>query len=145
MDPIGLVGAVAVLLKLSQSVLDPLQQLQSDSSTRAIKSLQAEVSALYEILQGLQPLVVGHEAEQSIIPASLLAACEETLRSIVKLVKKSHSGPKFAQAMTRILRQDEMDRLKRDLDRQKSTFALFLSNYTRHVSIRCYAPIKNAE
>jgi len=146
MEPIALASSLALLLKLAGAALEPLQQLQSTKhSARAIKSLQAELSALYEILQRLRPLVVGNEAEESLIPDNLLTACQETLQSITKLIQKYDSGPRIARAMTWILQQDEIERLKKDLDRQKSTFALILSSYAKYVSIRCFAQIGNAK
>lgn len=146
MEPAGLVLPLALLLRLAGAALEPLQHLQSTKhSARAFESLQAELSALYEILQRLQPLVVGNEAGESIIPENLLTACQETLQSIMKLIQKYVSSPRIAKAMTWILQQDEIERLKKDLDRQKSTFALILSSYAKYVSILCFAQIGNAK
>ncbi|KAL9121975.1 MAG: hypothetical protein Q9187_001474, partial [Circinaria calcarea] len=120
----------AGLLGFIPFVLDPLQQLESTRHTaRNLKSLQAEVSALYEILQRLGLLVVGSETEESIVPDNLLRTCQETLRSIMKLIENYHSSPKFTRVITLLIQQDDIERLKRDLDRQKSTFALALSSY----------------
>ncbi|KAL9117881.1 MAG: hypothetical protein Q9187_005576 [Circinaria calcarea] len=130
METITLASSIAKLLKLAAATLEPLQRLESTKhSTRNIKSLQVEVSALYEILQRLRLLIVGSETEESIVPDNLLRTCQETLRSIMKLIENYHSSPKLTRAITLLKQQVEIERLKKDLDRQKSSFALVLSSY----------------
>ena len=144
MESLGVAVSLVGLLALASKVLDPLQQLKSTRlSAGSVKSLQAEVLALHEVLQSLRPLVVDNETQVSIIPMSLLNATKETLNAIMEVIHKYQSGSKTSRAVAGILWQGRIEHLREELDRHKSSFALILSSYARYLAFQMLEPMRN--
>jgi hypothetical protein len=113
-------GALIGLVGLISSILEPIQQLQY--GLKALKSLQIELSALFEVLNALQPLVESPSGKKISIPQDLFVSCHDTLVEIQKIIDA---------LAVRFMHQQRLKQLKEDLDRHKATFSIILTSITR--------------
>jgi hypothetical protein len=124
-------GAVIGLAGLISSILEPIQQLQY--SLKALKSLQIELSALFEVLNALRPLVESPGGKKISIPQDLFVSCRDTLVEIQRIIDAVTSKPasRYVALAVRFKHQQRLKQLKEDLDRHKATFSIILTSITR--------------
>ena len=132
-DSIALVAALHGLLSLSLAILEPLQrdQISAASLDKSMKQLQVELSALTEVLQGLEPLCRVTSEKTSVISIDLFSSCNETLLEADDLISGYTRKSKFQRMSWRMVYGQRLDRLKADLDRHKATFSIILTGHLR--------------
>jgi len=131
MASIEAAGTVLSLVGLISAILEPIQQLQYD--LKALKSLQIELSALFEVLNALQPLVESPSGKKISIPQDLFVSCRDTLVEIQRIIDAVTSKPpsRYVALALRFKHQQPLKQLKEDLDRHKATFSIILTSITR--------------
>jgi Fungal N-terminal domain of STAND proteins len=130
-------GALLGLVSLISKILEPIQELQY--GLKALKSLQIELSALFEVLNALRPLVEYPSGKKISIPQDLFVSCRDTLTEIQKIIDvvASKSAPRYVSLAVRFKHQQRFKQLKEDLDRHKATFSIVLTSIARRVPTVC--------
>ncbi|KAL9617541.1 MAG: hypothetical protein Q9160_007658 [Pyrenula sp. 1 TL-2023] len=124
------VAAVSLLINLAASLLTPIQR--SKWEAKGIRSLQIQLCALSEVLNALLPLVENPPGGRIIIPQDLCDSCLSTLRETERLTlwiaQKGNSPLNVFRFRT--LYGERLEQLKKDMERDKSTFSIILASIT---------------
>lgn len=127
MDPVYFATTLNGLLQIVQSAVDAFQQVKD--LPQELRRLMIEVVALREVLLATSklPIHAGANRLDDSLQAVILS-CQATVESLLHaLVKISDESSQRIKLWKYFLAKDRLERLKRELDRHKTTFSVVLS------------------